>query len=305
MKKTKILIPALGMMMLSTAAAVSGTMAWFSANRAVTVSTSNFAVESLDGSLVVTARGLYGTTINQSTGAVEILNGKSLLDASFDERSGQEHLYTDVVNDAGVLQSYRDLGTKDAHTNWQDATTQNYYGVTFQLDFEYKFSSDHRSLDLIFDTNSTCTVTNESNDYWHTYKGFRLAFIAPSQRFVWAPKRTAADKVSDAQNAADMTFERVTGATTADHKAYDAENYVGDITFGTSGAALAADDADHSSLATYLGTLTYDSSETPTTNKMTVICVAWYEGTDPAVINQSTMDAVSTILNFYVRRAQA
>ena len=39
MKKAKILVPAMGMMLLSTAAAVSGTMAWFSANRSVELPT--------------------------------------------------------------------------------------------------------------------------------------------------------------------------------------------------------------------------------------------------------------------------
>ena len=37
MKKTKIIIPALGMLLLSTAASVSGTVAWFSMNASVTV----------------------------------------------------------------------------------------------------------------------------------------------------------------------------------------------------------------------------------------------------------------------------
>ena len=37
MKKTKIIIPALGMLLLSTAASVSGTVAWFSMNNSVTV----------------------------------------------------------------------------------------------------------------------------------------------------------------------------------------------------------------------------------------------------------------------------
>lgn len=36
MKKTKIIIPALGMLLLSTAASVTGTVAWFSMNRTVT-----------------------------------------------------------------------------------------------------------------------------------------------------------------------------------------------------------------------------------------------------------------------------
>ena len=38
MKKTKIIIPALGMLLLSTAASVSGTVAWFSMNTTVSVS---------------------------------------------------------------------------------------------------------------------------------------------------------------------------------------------------------------------------------------------------------------------------
>lgn len=37
MKKTKIIIPALGMLLLSTAASISGTVAWFSMNNKVTV----------------------------------------------------------------------------------------------------------------------------------------------------------------------------------------------------------------------------------------------------------------------------
>ena len=37
MKKTKIIIPALGMLLLSTAASVSGTVAWFSMNNSVSV----------------------------------------------------------------------------------------------------------------------------------------------------------------------------------------------------------------------------------------------------------------------------
>ena len=38
MKKTKIIVPALGMLLLSTAASVTGTVAWFSANATVTAS---------------------------------------------------------------------------------------------------------------------------------------------------------------------------------------------------------------------------------------------------------------------------
>ena len=38
MKKTKVIIPALGLLLLSTAASVTGTVAWFAANSTVTAS---------------------------------------------------------------------------------------------------------------------------------------------------------------------------------------------------------------------------------------------------------------------------
>ena len=59
--------------------------------------------------------------------------------------------------------------------------------------------------------------------------------------------------------------------------------------------------AGHTSRIDYLGTLT---NVTPgTTNKLTVTCVAWFEGSDPDTLNESAMDEVSNTLKFYVRTA--
>ena len=52
MKKTKIVIPALGLLLLSTAASVSGTVAWFSANTSVTVSGMNVTTQ-VSGNLLI------------------------------------------------------------------------------------------------------------------------------------------------------------------------------------------------------------------------------------------------------------
>ena len=46
MKKTKIIIPALGMLLLSTAASVTGTVAWFSANNSVSATGMTVAAKS-------------------------------------------------------------------------------------------------------------------------------------------------------------------------------------------------------------------------------------------------------------------
>ena len=42
MKKSKIIVPALGLLLLSTAASVSGTVAWFTANRTYNTTISSF-----------------------------------------------------------------------------------------------------------------------------------------------------------------------------------------------------------------------------------------------------------------------
>lgn len=46
MKKTKVIIPALGLLLLSTAASITGTVAWFSANATVTATGMNVQVKS-------------------------------------------------------------------------------------------------------------------------------------------------------------------------------------------------------------------------------------------------------------------
>ena len=75
MKKTKIIIPALGLLLLSTAASVTGTVAWFSANAKVAVTgmqvktkvSSNLliAADTLD-STAKKADSNFGSSLNQS-----------------------------------------------------------------------------------------------------------------------------------------------------------------------------------------------------------------------------------------------
>ena len=61
MKKTKVIIPALGMLLLSTAASITGTVAWFSANQTVTASGMNIQATSGSAYLVIseTEEGTY------------------------------------------------------------------------------------------------------------------------------------------------------------------------------------------------------------------------------------------------------
>ena len=49
MKKSKIIVPALGILVLSTAAAVTGTVAWFTASNVININGLQMRVEAEDG----------------------------------------------------------------------------------------------------------------------------------------------------------------------------------------------------------------------------------------------------------------
>ena len=61
MKKTKVIIPALGILLLSTAASVTGTVAWFSANE--TVKANGMNVQARD------TNGIVISNVNNATNA--------------------------------------------------------------------------------------------------------------------------------------------------------------------------------------------------------------------------------------------
>ena len=81
MKKTKVIIPALAVLLLSTAASVTGTVAWFSMNNTVTV-TGMTVTTKVSSSLLIAetnADANYGSSISQTVNGV--LEPASSLDA--------------------------------------------------------------------------------------------------------------------------------------------------------------------------------------------------------------------------------
>ena len=69
MKKTKIIIPALGMLLLSTAASVSGTVAWFSMNKTVTATGMSVTAKS-DSSFLLIGTGAQSLSQIQTANAI-------------------------------------------------------------------------------------------------------------------------------------------------------------------------------------------------------------------------------------------
>lgn len=130
MKKTKIIIPALGMLLLSTAASVSGTVAWFSMNNSVTV-TGMTVTTKVSSNLLIAQTNLeenYQESIEQQRNGV--LEPASTID-------GKAFFYTTSAKGDGdakqdVYSTYNEntaLNNVDAGKTKVDESFNNAYGI--------------------------------------------------------------------------------------------------------------------------------------------------------------------------------
>lgn len=84
MKKSKIIVPALAVLLLSTAASVTGTVAWFTASRTFLMTAGDFAVVNTKDNLECKLLGDFGTIADDAAHKISTKDGFKLTDASFD-----------------------------------------------------------------------------------------------------------------------------------------------------------------------------------------------------------------------------
>ena len=143
-KKSKIVAPALGLILLSTAASISGSVAWFTANRTATVTGGTFAVVKTSDNLAVTLGAGVGTAVNNTTKAVTTKHNYVLTDASFDHTAGALNVVTPDTPREKVL-----LNTPIASLAAGDAAAEllvnrginTYSAFTWTMTFTLDFSA--------------------------------------------------------------------------------------------------------------------------------------------------------------------
>ena len=91
MKKSKIILPAVALLTISTVAAASSTVAWFTAGRSVTVSGSTVAVYNPESSLKVTLGAVTdsGSTVDNTAGTQKINLPTHMRDGSVNASTGK------------------------------------------------------------------------------------------------------------------------------------------------------------------------------------------------------------------------
>ena len=294
MKKSKIIIPALGMLILSTAASVTGTVAWFTTVSTANASITSFAVRKLGGDLSYSVTALTGTeraTPSDPKSAIQLKGtNPAMCDASYDHTTGT--LWKATSNASSFIEL-----DSESDANWSVTSASpaqvTYFAVSWQYAFTYTFGGDSTAMNLYYESAaSTVTVMSSvagTNSY-ETYKGFRIAFInsSLSREVVWAKNQGVANcsyVVDEDDDTGEYTDDNSTSAQ-------------GDLIDSRNMTAIAENSNGSTSRADYLGQFTTSSAT------INIKCVAWFEGTDENVVNGSRMDTVQAALSFYTRPNQ-
>jgi hypothetical protein len=304
-KKSKIIVPALALITATTAASVTGTVAWFTASRAITVNAGNFVATKLESNLNLTLTQGVGTTATGTNVTVNgnITHGSYAATKLNDKGSAEGHLYVANLNDDGSsVTSYTDLGTEATAVTQTASTTDNkwlaraadttnstpniWYGVSWKMSFTLSTATTNQTDYVLFDVAGSNFGTNSGTT---TYPGFRIAFMTASKILV-----VGGDDDTTHTNSTSATAEYVSSDT--------GKNYVA-ISDTTS--KLNDDDSALATSCLSLGTVGYG-----TDNKLEITCVAWYEGNDAYVAQkygetEITMSSIAASLNFYTRYKRA
>lgn len=325
MKKSKVIIPAMALLLFSTAASVTGTVAWFTSTRTFTSNAGNFEVGQLDGNLACTVTpGLATEAVEGHADDIKVSDNAILADASYNHTT--DKLYTDI---AGATDAYQDLGTwtdnGSASTAWKHGdvgTVTYYYAATWKYQFSFTFVAEQSDIDLFFNiaqaeakiTKDKGTTVSESASQpaANTAQGFRIAFVSgttigtPGNGVVWAPFQTKANAryISDVDNDPAGTYTADYTEGTGDLLDNTAS---GQTIFGiASGEGQAPGTKPGTDAANYLGTFAKPESNANQTVTLTIRVTAWFEGTDPSIVtNASTrMQALKVTMPFYVRDAK-
>ncbi len=300
-KKSKVIVPALFTLVLTTAASISGTVAWFTANRTYTANIGDFNVTALDGNLACSLTGGIGTTVSgeatANPGALTIDADAGLTNSTYDPAAHK--IYANDTGDTSSAGNYADKGTEN-ESNWTYTTVDGvnyYYAYTWTMTFSYTFATDDRNVSLFFDASTsemvkgdaagTSAISDDSSGNPTTKdvrRGFRIAMSSTvsttDYNIVWA----------DHQVSANMKYWNGSSVALCSSAA---NTKVIDSAYNTAIPASSIASA-HQGNNGYLGAFVKDS-----VTSIAVKCVAYFEGSDPNIVtNAQIFQAVKATMKF-------
>ena len=312
-KKSKIIVPALALITATTVASVTGTVAWFTASRVATASTSKFDAVALDSALnVVSVSGIGTTGSNAASSTNTVTVDGNLTHGSYDAKaistteSKNGHLYVANLNGddtTAVVTSYTDLGTISSERTGEGTNTQHawkagekdgksvWYGISWTLKFsQTNNNATNEDNYLLFDPSST--TFSQGDESGLTIKGLRVALMTSSKVLVVAGDglRTHIDS---------------TTAATTELPTFDEGNFVKAGTTVNKINDYAVNGNDETGKSVADSKYTFGVIPATADSTIDITCVAWFEGTDENVESAKKLSTnVVASLKFYSRKAK-
>ena len=314
MKKSKIIIPALALLAFSTAASVTGAVAWFTANRTATINAGSYSVVKTNTNLEFELAPGVGTSVSGNT---VTFDGK-LTDGSFNHKT--QKVYTPNADGKELAPSpkgeidlngtYTASGTgslADLLTRGQtDDTTPItiYTAVTFEIKFSVTFGVVPGDVGLYLDNTtgkSQFVVDGDPAPTAVTATGFRMAFVPKGDATATNPKAKVFADLQDKSRTVESVETQIckyiasssdttlqgTPYADSDYDLID-KNWDDDLPTSSTTRANAIARPD------YLGVFEFDANEVV---DLEFTVVAWFEGTDPNVVNQDDIDLYQTVIS--------
>ena len=299
MKKSKVIVPALALIAFSTAASITGSVAWFTASRKSTVTAGNFQVVNMTNNLTTEVGAGVGTSVGSGTNQITVQSATALTDSSFDHVNKNVFYHLPEYSGGALENPITVTGnaTTDAPNlkrSASGAATTVYSAYTFTMEFRIPFGDAGKDAGLFFNP-ATSTFSGNTT----TALGFRMAFFPIATSLVggvdgegttrvWA-NRTTADNtagkvkyVNDKAVPAGIAYESSALITRDSSSAVPGE--------GTKTSSQAAD------MPNYLGKFTFAAN---TTSCLKFVVVCWFEGTDPEIVSGATIaDPISATMQF-------
>ncbi len=268
MKKSKIIVPAMGILCLSMAAAVTGTVAWFTASRVKSLTMSNIKVYNPESSLVMNVSSIVNTTVD-SSGEVPVVTHSPLRDASVNLASTPAVWGTNLADD-GSVDSFRSIASPYAAGTID--TIDIFYATSFKVSFNLNATSGY-NYELFFDSvtslNSVTALSAGTND---VLSALRIGVKTSSSYFVWAPRTV------------DASLKKITAADDDAAGVAESRAIIGSAALPTTTDDIL--DAGYTSNMGYIGEVPFKvTSGEQTTLDITVF--TWFEGTDSKCIQDS------------------
>lgn len=292
MKKSRIILPAVALLTISTVAAASSTVAWFSATREITINTNEVGVYNPESNLEIVLTGVSEAGSKVKDNDPRIIDLPSYLrDGSVDLNSGKVYkkdlVATDTYNEVTGFTSEKAL--------INDQETVIYRATSWKMTFSMKDATpDSYAIFLnISDlaTSFTHKAVSEKDEH-NVYKSLRLGLKYDGGFVVVAPFYDATDN--------SLAYVNGTSSTGT----YDKAIIKSSTKIGTSEITTDTLNSDgYKDTNAYVGTIAGGKDKS-----LDVTAYLWFEGMDKNCVNgaESVLNTkVNAALSFYSVRVLA